>query len=267
MKHLLLVLILASALFWGCGKDKEESPILAQVGSEILTEAAFNSLFSQAELDSLSSEARRKYIEDWVNLTVLAQAAQEQKIDATVALKARLEYARKKVLANALIAQRLASVRVSEAELFNYFRIHQGEFETTLKEYSLQRILVNDKPTAELILSRLGSGMLFEEAVRSYSTEELKANNGLMGWVSKAGADSSFWTAASGLLPNVPALHNQGANWFVFRIVEERQGTEEANFEDYKTEIRRRIIAEKEEQIYLDLVRELKAQNDKIYYY
>jgi hypothetical protein len=50
-------------------------------------------------------------------------------------------------------------------------------------------------------------------------------------------------------------------------VVEERSGTQEANFEDFKDEIRRRIISEKEEAVYLDLVRELKRQNDKIYYY
>lgn len=267
MKKYLVLLLLLTSLILSCKKDKEESPILAQVGEEVLTEAAFNSLFSEAELDSLSGETRRKYIEDWVNLTVLAQAADQQELSQSQALKARMEYAGKKVKANALIAQRLATIRVSEDELFNYFRVHQGEFESNLKEYSLQRILIHDKTTAELILGRLSSGLAFEEAVRNYSLEELKSNAGLMGWVSKAGADSSFWNAANALDLNTPALHNLGTNWYVFRIVEERLGSQQANFEDYKTEIRHRIIAEKEEQVYLDLVRELKARNDKIYYY
>lgn len=267
MKKYIILLVLLTALLLSCKKARDESPILAQVGEEVLTEAAFNSLFSKAELDSLSTEVRRKYIEDWVNLTVLAQEADLQELSETPALRARLEFARKKVKANALIGQRLASIRVSEDELFNYFRVHQGEFESNLKEYSLQRILIHDKTTAELILGRLSSGLAFEEAVRNYSLEELKSNAGLMGWVSKAGADSSLWTAANGLALNVPALYNQGANWYVFRIVDERLGAQEANFEDYKTEIRHRIIAEKEEQVYLELVRELKARNDKIYYY
>ncbi|HOH46879.1 MAG TPA: peptidylprolyl isomerase [Candidatus Cloacimonadota bacterium] len=267
MKKYLFLLLVLVALILSCKKEKDESPILAQVGEEVLTEAAFNSLFSKAELDSLSTETRRKYIEDWVNLTVLAQEADQQKLSETPALRARMEFARKKVKANALIGQRLASIRVSEDELFNYFRIHQGEFEANLKEYSLQRIMINDKTTAELILGRLASGLAFEEAVRNYSLEELKNSGGMMGWVAKAGPDSSFWNAANGLALNTPSLYNQGLNWYVFRIVEERLGTEEANFEDYKTEIRHRIIAEKEEQVYLDLVRELKARTDKIYYY
>ena len=259
--------LLVFPLLFSCRGGRPDEPLLAQVNNEYLTAAEFNSLFSQAELDTLSAAVKRKYIEDWVNLTLLAQAADEAKLARENPTKARLEYARKKVKANAMIGQRLAGLRVSEDELFSYFRIHRADFETTLKEYSLQRIQLNDKAAADLLLSRLISGLSFDEAVRTYSMEALRSSGGMMGFVSKSSADSIWWNAASGLGLNQPSLLSHNRLWYIFRIVEERAGSTEANFDDYRVEIRRRIIADKEEQIYLDLVRELKARTDKIYYY
>ncbi len=268
MKYKIIALLAILLLFsFACKKKEPASPIMAQVNDEVLTEAAFRSLFSDAEWDTLSAGIKRKYVEDWVSLTLLAQAADEQELSKSTTLRARLDFAQKKVKANAMIAQRLANIKVSEDELFNYFRVHRGDFGSNLQEYSIQRIQVRDKAAADLLQGKLAAGMSFEEAVRSYSIEPLQASGGMMGFVTKAGADSSFWNAAVGLKPNESAILNRDSNWYVFRVVEERSGNQEANFEDFKDEIRRRIISEKEEAVYQDLVRELKRQNDKIYYY
>jgi hypothetical protein len=65
------------------------------------------------EWDKLSPELRKKYIEVWVNLTVLAQYADKQGLNKKAEVKQRISYAAKKVKANALIAARLAEIQVS----------------------------------------------------------------------------------------------------------------------------------------------------------
>ncbi|HNX36960.1 MAG TPA: hypothetical protein PKI15_01250 [Candidatus Cloacimonadota bacterium] len=267
-RYLIFLLILVPLLVVSCKKDKaDRSPILAQVNDEVLTEAGFRTLFTDEEWKTLDAAKKKKYIEDWVNLTLISQEVDAQKLTSTPALKMRMEFAVKKVKANALISKRLAEIKVNDDELFNYFRIHRAEFENNLTDYSIQRILLNDKHTASDVLAKLKGGLDFDEAVNLYSQEPLKESKGMMGFVSKAGTDSLFWRACSGMEPNTPSLTNIGDKWYVFRITETRVGDGEANFEDYRELIRRKIVAEKEEEVYLELLKELKTKTDKIYYY
>ncbi len=268
MRYIGAVLFLIALLSWGCERGKkDDSPILASVNSEELTEAAFKSLFSPDEYKELDAATKKQFVEDWVNLTLLAQAADEEKLSASTALKARMEYAVKKVKANALISRKLDNIKVSEDELFNYFRIHRADFDSVLVDYSVQRILQLDQSSAQKLAASIAAGLDFDEAVQTRSLEKLKDNRGMMGFVSKAGADSSWWNACKGLAPKQVSILNQGSNWYVFRIIEERTGDSEANFEDYRDLIRRRIIAERESEVYRELLKDLKTKTSDIYYY
>ncbi len=120
-----MILLLATA----CRKDKDNSAKLAEVNNEVLTLEAFQSTFGVEEWESLPADARKRFVEDWVNLTLLAQTADKQGMSKDLAIQQKISYAAKKVKANALIARRLAEVQVSEDQLFSYFRIHQAEFQ------------------------------------------------------------------------------------------------------------------------------------------
>ena len=268
MRYISTILILVLLLSFGCNKNKpDDSPILASVNREELTEAAFKSLFGVDEYNQLDAATRKRYIEDWVNLTLLAQAADKEKVSDSTALKARMEFAIKKVKANALISRKLENIKVSEDELFNYFRIHRADFDSVLVDYSVQRILQLDENSSKKLVASIEAGLNFDEAVQNYSLEKLKDNNGMMGFVSKVGADSTWWNTCKGMKLKQVSILNQGANWYVFRIIQERAGSAEANFEDYRDLIRRKIIAERESEVYRELLRDLKTKNDEIYYY
>ncbi|MDD4308810.1 MAG: peptidylprolyl isomerase [Candidatus Cloacimonetes bacterium] len=261
---MLMVLLVG---FSACKKKQEKGISLAQVNEEILYLEDFKSTFGVGDWDNLSPEQRKKFIEDWVNLTVLAQYADEQGLHKDRAVQQKIFYAAKKVKANTLISKRLAEIQVSEDQMFNYFRLHQGEFQKNAVEYNIQRIALSDKISAENVLAQLSRGMSFNEAVNRYSTEELKYKAGMMGFVSAATGDSTFWLAARNLKENETGIVNKDQLWFVFRIESSRVTTMEANFEDYRADIKRKIILEKQDQVYQDLLRETKSRTEKIYYY
>jgi hypothetical protein len=267
MRYRFVLLVLLALSLAACNKKEEKGIALAQVGDEVLYLENFKATFGVAEWDALSAEQRKRFIEDWVNLTVLAKYADEHDVGKDIAVKQRILYAAKKVKANALISKRLAEVQVSEDQLFNYFRIHQSEFQKKAMEFSIQRIALSDKITAEKVLSQLNQGMNFSEAVQRYSTEELKAKQGMMGFVSASGADSTFWLAARNIAEASFGIVSANQLWFVFRIADIRDTSQEANFEDYRADIKRKIILEKQDQVYQDLLKEIKSRMDKIYYY
>ena len=266
MKKFALILI-ALILLFACTKKEEKGVALAQVDKEILYLDDFKSTFAVEEWEKLSPETRKKYIEDWVNLTLLAHYADKQGLDKDKAVKQKINYAAKKVKANALIAKGLSEIEVSEDQLFNYFRLHQAEFQKNAVEYNIQRIALMDKISAENVLQQLNQGMSFAEAVQRYSTEELKNRGGFMGMVSASGPDSLFWLKARELKENEFGLIYKEPMWYVFRVLESKITPQEANFEDYREEIKRKVLLEKQDQVYQELIKTIKSQTSEIYYY
>lgn len=266
MKYLNLLLLALVIMLSACSQKEERGVALAQVNNEVLYLENFKATFGVGEWDKLSPELRKKYIEDWVNLTLLAQYADKEGLSDTPAVKQRINYAAKKVKANAVIGNRLAQIQVSDDQLFNYFRLHQAEFQKNTVEYALQRIACNDKLAAENVLGQLKGGMVWSEAVSRYSGEDLKFQGGNMGYVSAA-TDSIFWLAARNLQEGETGIVNKEQLWFVFRITDIRETAKEANFEDYRAEIKRKIILERQDQMYQDILKEIKAGKNEIYYY
>jgi len=88
-----------------------------------------------------------------------------------------------------------------------------------------------------------------------------------MGYVTANGPDSLFWRAAHELKKDEIGRLATADGVYLLRYINQREGSKEANFEDYKGEIRAILLAEKLNQVYEDLLRELKAKDNKIYYY
>jgi len=268
MKMRYITLLCLTILFLtGCSKRAEPGSILAEVNGETLDTEAFIAGYGAQNWSALSSEQRKSFVEDWVNLTLLAQSAKERNLHKDSIVRQRMDFAQKKVLANALVAERLAEVNISEDQLFSYFRIHQADFQKPVISYNIQRIGLPDKLSAENLLQQINQGLDFSAAVRRYSNEDLRRENGMMGFVEAASADSVFWRAARQMEPMEVGVVSQRGDWYVFRYTESRLGDKEANFEDHRDEIRRRILSEKQEEIYRNLLLEIKSQNHNIYYY
>jgi len=263
----LIPFLLCLALLFACKVKQEPGTPLAQVNDDVLTLEAFRSTFSEEQWNRLSSEQRKREIEDWVNVTLLAQEADRLKLNEEQAIRQRMDYAVKKVKANALIAQRLANITISEDQLFNYYRVHQADFQTRLMEYHVQRIFLREKNSAEILLKRIKDGYNFSEAVLNHSQENLRENLGNLGFVASGGADSLFWKAARDLKQNEPGLLAANDGFYILRWTEQREGSQEANFEEYRAEIRTILLRERRKQVYEELVRELKMKTDKVYYY
>ncbi|MBW6513968.1 MAG: hypothetical protein K0B87_04335 [Candidatus Syntrophosphaera sp.] len=269
-KYLLSILLALALLMPGCDKWKKDSSQLtplAEVNGEVLYQEQFRSTFSDEQWERLSPEQKKQEIEDWVNVTLLAQEAEEQNLAEELAVRQRIDYATKKIKANALISKRLANINIGEEEMFNYYRLHRNDFQSKLMEYEVQRILCPDPATPEILLRRIREGYNFNTAVLEQSQEGLKQNLGRMGFVTAAGEDSLFWRAAHELKQNEPGIANIAGMTYILRHTNQREGNQDANFSEYRNEIRAILLRDKQKQAYEDLVRELKIRTSAIYYY
>ncbi len=261
MKTSFIIVIILLSLS-ACSLFEKKGEIVAQVGKETLTMEEFKVNFSEAEFNALSNEQKREYIQQWINLTLLAQEAEKQGLGSEEAVKNQIRYAEKKVLGNALISARLQAERISEEDLFKYYRVHQGDFIQPLMNYKVQRIYVSDASLAAKVRQEIINGLRFEDAAKIYSLETLGQNGGYAGTVTPNDADSTFWQAVSKVkLYDIVTLQKDNG-YYILRSYEEEQGTGEAGFDGLKDEIKRRILDERRKQVYDNLLRELKSKSD-----
>jgi len=262
---MLMASILILGLLTACPGKGSQGTVVAQVNDEVLYLEEVMSQFGAEEWQTMSPEMRRQYIENWVTLTLLSQEADKKGLN-DAGIKHRIELATKKVKGNAVIAEQVSAINISEEDMFAYYRLHQGEFRQPMKEYRIQRIYLSNYGSMEHVRREIQMGLSFSQAVDLYSQENLRDTGGYMDFVSHNGADSLFWQEANRLQRNqVGALQKERA-WYLLRWTEERDSKDEAVFDDIKDEIRRRIQHERRNQIYENLIQDLKSRN-KIYYY
>jgi peptidyl-prolyl cis-trans isomerase C len=268
MHRYLLPLMLILLVLSACSNKKAEKETpLAEVNGEVLSMEDFRSTFTDEQWNNLSGEQKKQEIQDWVNVTLLAQAADEEKLDEEKAVRQRIDYAAKKIKANALIAKKMANLDIGEEEMFNYYRMHQSDFQGKLQEYSVQRIKVKDAGTADILFKRLQEGYDFDAALREYDQESLRDNQGKMGFISATGADSLFWRAAHLLKQNEAGKADVSGGSYILRWTDKREGSQDANFGEYRSEIRTILLRDKQKQVYEDLLKELKMKAGEIVYY
>jgi peptidyl-prolyl cis-trans isomerase C len=256
--YVLPLLILLSA----CSLFEKKGEVIAQVDKEKLTMEEFKSNFSEVEWKSLSSEQKKEYVQQWVNMTLLAREADKLGFGKDKKVLNKIHYATQKIKGNALIASKLEAEKISEEDMFNYYRIHQGDFDQSALNYQVQRIFLTDPALVNKVKQEIANGMRFEDAARVYSQEENGKTGGYMGLVTPTGADSTFWLASQKLQQlEVGTLQTPKGNYLI-RYTASEPGTGPTGFEAQKGEIRRRILDERRKQVYDDLLKELKSKSE-----
>ena len=95
----LLILIFVITLF-SCIQTEEED-IVAQVNDIKLTMDEFKANFSDYEWDIITVEEKKEFIQDWVQLTLLAQEADLLEISQSSKIEEKIKSAKINIKANA----------------------------------------------------------------------------------------------------------------------------------------------------------------------
>jgi peptidyl-prolyl cis-trans isomerase C len=261
MKQLIFIIAIC-LLLSSCSLFDSKGEVIAQVGDEKLTLEELKVNFSDSEWKAMTPDQKKEYVQQWVNLVLLAEEAEKQGMEKDKTVQNKIEYAEMKILGNALIASRLQAEQISEEEMFNYYRIHQGDFATPMVNYKAQRIYLTDINMVNRVKADITAGMKFDDAARVYSQDNLASNGGFMGTVTPDGPDSTFWLALKNTKLYDMTVLQQGNGYFILRAISEESGTGETGFEGQKEAIRRLILEERRKQVYDDLINELKSKSE-----
>ena len=255
----LLIFIFVLFLF-SCVQTEEED-IVAQVNDVKLTMDEFKANFSDNEWKILTIEKKKEFIQDWIQLTLLAQEADVLEISQSPKIKERIKSAEINIKSNALIAAKLANVTVSEDELFSYYKIHKSEYQINHEEYKVQRIFTKDKEKLKKILNAIKSTS-FKDAAMEYSEEPAGKNGGYIGFLSKKNAHENIWNALTSLQKYYYKSVETNKGIYVLRYYDTRTIYSNKTFLEVKDEIRKTVTKKKKEDLFNNLIKELKNKSD-----
>ncbi len=255
-----ITFLLALSLLTACSRD--DSQVVAKVGEKVLTLNDLKSFYTESEWETVTNEEKRKVVRNWMDLQALAKYADEKKLSDEDAVKIKMDVAINKAKANALLASEINKIRITEDELFNYYKIHQGEYKSKIEAFKVQRIYVKSDTLLATVQERLKSKENFTELAKEYSQERIGSSGGYLGWVNEKDEDLTMFNSVKNLKLYQYNTINANNGYYIVRYYKRKQIDVDVRYESIKEELRDKLFNEKKEKIYNELLRSLKNSYD-----
>jgi len=192
-------------------------------------------------------------VDQLVNMTLAAQAAEKEGLDKTPDVEARLALLRTQILAEAASEKYVKSHPVTEEEIKKTF---DDEVANMPKEYKARHILVEKKETADEILKQLQAGGDFAKIAKAQSKDPgSAAKGGDLGWFSAQSMVKPFGDALKTLEKGktTPAPVQTEYGWHIIEL-EDVRSPPAPNYEDVKEQVKM-FAQRKKLQEYLESLR------------
>jgi len=253
-------ILLIPILLFSCIQQEDEG-IIAQVNDDKLSNEELRANFSDDEWENLTNEEKHEFVQDWIQLTLLSQEADKLGISVLPRIKARIKTAEKSVKSNTLLAQKLSEIKISEDDLFSYYKLHKSKFRKSYKEYKVQRIFITDE-------SKLGEARdeiknsSFAEAAKKYSEEIAGKNGGYIGFISEKDAGKNIWNALTSLQKHRYNTIETSQGYYILRYYDTRTVYKEKTFLEVSNSIRKTVLENRKDEIFNNLIEELKRKSE-----
>ena len=239
----------------GAGPAAAET-IIATVNGKKLSSELYDT-FVQAVTggqmtEPLTDEQKTQMVDQLVNMTLAAQAAEKDGLQKDPKVAARLDLLRTQILAEAASDKYIKSHPVSETEMKAEY---DAQVATMPKEYKARHILVDKQETAESIIRELQAGGDFSKLAKAESKDSSAQSGGDLGWFSPQAMVKPFSDAVmsleKGKYTTTPVQSEFGYHVI---ILDDVRSPEVPKFEDVKPQVEM-FVQRKKLQEYLDGLR------------
>jgi len=235
---------------------EKASPTLVTVNGKAINQQTLDT-FVQAVTGKPAAEATKEQkdalLEQLVNMTLAAQAAEKDGLAAVPDVQARLDLLNTQILAEAASEKYVKAHPVSDDEVKAAYDL---EVTNMPKEYKARHILVEKKEAADAIIKELQAGGDFAKIAKAQSKDPgSAAKGGDLGWFSGQSMVKPFSDALAklekGKTTTEPVQTQYG--YHVIQLEDTRSPTAPA-FDDVKDQVRQ-FAQRKKLQSYLDDLR------------
>ena len=201
----------------------------------------------------VTAEQKKQMLDQLINMTLAAQAAEKEGLENDAAVKARMQLLRTQLLAEAATEKYMKAHPVSESET-------KAEYDTQVanmpKEYKARHILVDSKEKADEIIKQLAAGGDFAKIASKESKDAGSGKNGGdLGWFTAQSMVKPFADAVAAMQKGqtTPQPVQSEFGWHVINLEDIRSPTAPA-YEDVKQQVE--VLSQRKKlQAYLDELR------------
>ena len=238
-----------------------ETKILASVNGINITEAdVTNAILSMGQRGQslMNPQGKQMVLEQLINRALLLASAKRELVEMDPEFKAQLAAVKDELLTKFEINRALKNVKVTEAEVKEYFDTHPEQFDRG-ETVNASHILVDSEEKAKEIKAELASGALtFEEAAKRYSTCPSKDNGGNLGEFGKGQMVKEFEDAAFSL--DSGKISDPVKTQFGYHIIKVLSKSESSalTFDEVKEQLTEQLLSEKQQKAYTSKINQLK---------
>lgn len=266
------VLLFSSFFFLCCGKfgGRESSEReLVKINDVSLSLEEFHRLSERQSLEGkmklLNEKGMREFLENYViPREVLYQEAKKKGLDKKKEILAKVEDFRRAIMIDGLLEEALRGKgQVSEAEIEKYYKENPDQF-TEPKEVKIRHIFVTSEPVLREVLTRISKGESFEKLASTYNIDKTREDGGSLGYIKRGQLAPSFaqFEEAAFSLREKGQISDVVKTPFGYHLIqlEDKRGAVLRPFDQVKEKIRFFLHAKKNQEAYLEFVKEAKSR-------
>lgn len=206
-----------------------------------------------------TEEGKKQVLEQVIAFELIHKHALKEGMDKDEQYNVQVENAKKEILTQYAINKLLSDVEVSEADAVGFYFSNKEAF---LEEESVsaRHILVDNLAQAEEVVAKIKGGLDFGQAAMEYSTCPSKSRGGDLGQFQRGRMVPEFEEAAFKL--EVGHVSEPVKTQFGYHIilVDSKSEAKEKPFEEVRPMIMNELVGRKQNEIYSNLVGELKKE-------
>ena len=239
-----------------------DNKVLARVAGRDITSDYITEVISrypaqqQAMMDN--EQGRRNILEQAIAFELMYELGKETGIDASAEYVDQMNKIAKELLAQIVMKKTLDEVTVLDEEVLKYYNENQEAFKEPAN-VTAKHILVDSEELAKEIREKIASNELsFEDAAAQYSSCPSKEQGGNLGAFSKGMMVPEFEEVAF-VLPvgEVSDPVKTQFGYHLIKVADKKEDSVKA-FEEIKEDALKQLLNQRQEQKYLDLIKELR---------
>ena len=262
-----LLLCLVAALA-GCEQftgEKSDSPVIAEVAKESITQDDFIREVSRvpewARAQFQGDEGKEKFLEELIKRELIYQQAQKMRLNKDKEYLDKVEEFKKMTLVSLILKKEVEEkAEMSDAEVKAFFDQNEDKF-TVGTQLRASHILVETEDEANAIHDKIKNGADFAKLATSLSKDKGSAEKGGdLGYFGRGKMVPEFERAAASLKPG--EVSSPVRTRFGFHIIKLRdiKKGDPANFDQSKESIKKQLLAEKKKQLFESYVKNLQSE-------
>ena len=225
--NLLIAGLLGTLTTVATAQDSTESAVVAEINGEVITQTELNQLIAQQTGGGtdLPPVQRQRFLDETINLILLAQAGEAESVEPTPEAQAQLTNSRRQALAQAFVRSFAQMDQISDDALRARYEEDYGAGAPL--EYSARHILVSERGLAEEIIELIEGGETFAEMASQHSQDGSAEDGGDLGWFTRGDMVASFADAVVALEPGEMTTEpvETRFGWHVIQLDDTREGS------------------------------------------